>query len=87
MRKRRAAYNETEGNMTEAVIPCYGGPYDGKFYPASKPPIGYRDFDVRKRKVFLWKVIKIERLDFQILEQASIMRPDDELETPFGEGL
>lgn len=61
--------------MAELAIPCYGGPYDGGFY--SRAPIGYKEFDVRKRKVFLWKTIKVEYLDFTTLESAATMKPED----------
>lgn len=64
--------------MPEVVIPCYGGPYDGKFYSQTRPPIGYREFDVRGRKVYLWKSIKVERLDFNTLGRASRLEPDSE---------
>lgn len=63
--------------MPEYVIPCYGGPYDGKFYGMNRSPIGYKPFDVRDKKVYLWKSIKVERLDFDTLEKASMLEPED----------
>ncbi len=75
--------------MAEVIIPCYGGPYDGKFYSEARPPIGYKEFEVKrsKRRVYLWKSIKVEYLDFQTLARASKLKPDEEPDTTFGEGL
>jgi hypothetical protein len=87
MRKKRAAYNKTEHNMAEVVIPCYGGPYDGRFYGIIHPPIGYKEFDCRERKIYLWKTIRVEYLDFTTLEKAAMMEPEEESNNPFGEGL
>lgn len=61
----------------ETVLPCYGGPKDGELAEASKSPFGYKKFCVRKKFVWLWKRIQIERLDFDILESAATPKDHD----------
>lgn len=59
-----------------AIIPCFGGPYDGKFYDDHSPPIGYRKFPVRARWVYLWRSIDPDFLNFNILAKASKLQPE-----------
>lgn len=82
MRKRRNNQPitpfERATSVAEIVLPCYAGPYDGKFYRKSCPPIGYRVFPIRGRHVFLWGAVKIEKLDFNIVDRASRTTMQDE---------
>lgn len=66
---------ERRDQMAELLLPCYGGPYDGEFHPSSKRPIGYKDFNVRGKEIYLWKPIRIERIDFATLSRASRLKP------------
>ena len=61
--------------MSEIILPCYGGPLDGKFYKSSKVPLGYRTFNIRGRQVFLFGKIRVEKLDFNIVGRASKTLP------------
>lgn len=61
--------------MASLVIPCYGGPKDGKFL--SSTPLGYRKFTVRGKIVWLWKQILVEYIDYDLLEKASMLDPMD----------
>ena len=60
---------------------CYGGPYDGRFFEGGKSPIGYRKFPINGKFIYMWKTIKVERLDFDTLRRnANITPPDDSQE-------
>ena len=61
--------------MAEVLLPCYGGPYDGKFFPETRQPSGYRIFLVRGKNIWLWNTMRVERLDFTILGKASKILP------------
>ena len=61
--------------MAEVLLPCYGGPYDGKFFPENRQPSGYRNFLVRGLTIWLWNTMKVERLDFKVLEKAAKSKP------------
>ena len=63
--------SKEEATMPTIMFPCYGGPYDGKFYSENRCPGGYRQFEVRGRMVYLWNTIKVERIDFDTLARAS----------------
>ena len=76
-----STFPEESTPMPRVVYPCYGGPKDGAFREAGKGPPGYRAFPVRGRTVFLWKAIKVERLDFNTLFRASKITPGQEEET------
>lgn len=77
-RKKRAAHHRSESPMPKVVIPCYGGPYCGRFYPEDRSPIGYRALDVAKNtRVYVWKPLKVELLDFTILRSASKIKPEE----------
>lgn len=84
---RKEANNEGDPSVADIVIPCYGGPNDGAYFPQTKPPLGYRKFQVRGRIVYLWRMIKVERLDFTTLDRASRMLPSafDEPDTEVDE--
>lgn len=66
---------QREQFMAEMLLPCYAGPYDGQYFPHTKPPIGYRKFTVRGRMIWLWKSVRVERLDFNTLSKASRIMP------------
>lgn len=57
---------------------CYGGPYDGRFYEDGKPPIGYKKFPVNGKYLFMWKTVKVERLDFDTLRRNTHIAPPDD---------
>lgn len=61
----------------DMAIPCYGGPCDGEFHDFNQTPEGYKKFTVRGKLVWLWKPICVEYLDFNILEQASLLDPQE----------
>jgi hypothetical protein len=67
--------NKRDEFMAEMLLACYAGPYDGQYFPHTKPPIGYRKFTVRGRMVWLWKCIRVERLDFNTLSKAARAMP------------
>jgi len=58
-----------------AAIPCYGGPFDGRFYTPEREPSGYHLFKVKKRNMYLWNGIRKEYLDFATLERAATRVP------------
>lgn len=67
-------------------IPCFGGPFDGRFYTDDREPTGYTEFKFRNRTVYLWTVylwkeINATRLDFATLERAAKKPapPDEEV--------
>lgn len=85
MRKQHQ-HLDSECAMKEFVIPCYGGPYDGKFYPLERAPIGYKVFEVTgvvrgksvTNQLYLWKMMRIKHLDFSIMFKASKIEPEKE---------
>ena len=56
---------------TKRLRACYGGPYDGQHRSENFPPLGYRPFKVRHKMVWLWKGMRIERIDFDTLSKAA----------------
>lgn len=79
-RRDKAAKSEGDFSMSEdsaPLLPCYGGPKDGKFFPEGTWVAGYKTFEVRGRKVFLFRDLKVERIDFNTLARASKMLPPE----------
>lgn len=74
-------FPEESSPMPTTFLPCYGGPKDGTHFPENHLPIGYKIFPIRGRKVYLWKTIKVERLDFGVLSRASKAIPPGMEET------
>lgn len=58
--------------MTDtAAIPCYGGPFDGRFYKMGRIPSGYKEFSVKNRVIYLWRDIQPHHIDFDTLDRAA----------------
>ena len=62
--------------MAALVIPCFGGPRDGEFKSMNRTPLGYKKFTCRGKLIWLWDTIKVEYLNFDILDQASMLTPE-----------
>ena len=67
--------NPERSTMADTIVPCYGGPRDGRFYANNASPPGYRTLTVRGKLVFVWNAMKVERIDFSILHKAAKSMP------------
>ncbi len=61
--------------MAVALIPCYGGELDGTYFKENACPDGYRILLVRGKSIFVYSRMKVERLDFSVLEKAAKTKP------------
>lgn len=61
--------------MQGKLVPVYGGPRDGEFLTDKTTFPMYKLFLVRGRQIWLYKSLKIERVDFNILHKAASLLP------------
>ena len=62
------------------AIPCYAGPYDGRFCTDARTPSGYSLFRFRGKQIYLWDEISKTKLNFAVLERAAKKEPSEDEE-------
>lgn len=63
--------------MPDQQIPCYGGPFDGRFYSIARVPSGYKKITIKAIPLYVWQDIKLNAADFNILHRAAKKKPSD----------
>lgn len=62
------------------AIPCYAGPFDGRFYTDEREPTGYVLFNFRNKQIYLWNELSRAKISFAILEKAAKKEPKEDEE-------